>query len=281
VHIEPLMHILVQNLTHPHTTTMVGRNISADCKLAAIRLHESGLLPLETILDCCRFSRRTWFRVLKLWRETGHVVRLAEIRRGRPRILDTEDIQYLLRLVRNNPDYFLDEMLNLLRTNRFISVHFTTIFRELKRAGMSRKKLKRIAIERNEERRADFVARMAQYQPEELGFMDEVSKDARTTRRSSGWSKKGKRAEKKQVFVRGRRTSTEALLTLDGIVAATVVEGSMTKAGFIEYLELVVVSFSCVHIAYMSGDPITDAVMFCISWTAFCPCHGQCEDTSR
>src|ERR1700683_2547474 len=143
---------------------MVGRNISADCKLAAIRLHESGLLPLETILDCCRFSRRTWFRVIKLWRESGHVVRLGEIHRGRLRILDTNDIQYLLRLVRNNPDYFLDEMLNLLQTNRFISVHFTTIFRELERAGMSRKKLKRIAIERNEERRADFVARMAQYQ---------------------------------------------------------------------------------------------------------------------
>jgi hypothetical protein len=130
---------------------------------------------------------------------------------------------------------------------------------------MSQKKLKRIAIERNEERRADFVARMAQYQPEELGFMDEVLKDAQTTRRSSGWSKKGKRAEKKQVFVRGRRTSTEALLTLDGIVAATVVEGSMTKAGFIEYLELIVVSFSCIHIAYISCNPITDAVMFCIS----------------
>jgi transposase len=172
------MCILVQNLTHPHTMTMVGRNISADCKLAAIRLHERGLPPLETILDCCRFSRRTWFRVIKLWRETGHVIHLAEIRRGRPRILDTKDIQYLLQLVKNNPDYFLDEMLNLLQTNRFISVHFTTIFRELKCAGMSRKKLKRIAIERNEERRADFVARMAQYQPEGLRFMDEVSKDA-------------------------------------------------------------------------------------------------------
>jgi hypothetical protein len=153
--------------------------------------------------------------------------------------------------------------------NCFISVHFTTIFCELECAGMSQKKLKCIAIERNEERQANFVVRMAQYQPEELGFMDEVSKDARMTRRSSGWSKKGKRAEKKQVFVRGRRTSTKALLTLVGIVAGTVVEGSMTKAGFIEYLELIVVSFSCIQIAYMSHNPITDALVFCLSWTAF------------
>jgi len=84
---------------------------------------------------------------------------------------------------------------------------------------------------------------MAQYLPEELGFLDETSKDARTSRRSSGWSKKGKRAEKKQVFVRGRRTSAEALLTLDGIIAGTVVKGSMTKATFLQYLEFIVVRF--------------------------------------
>jgi hypothetical protein len=126
----------------------------------------------------------------------------------------------------------LDELLNLLEKNRFISVHYSMIFRELERAGMSRKRLKRIAIEHNKERRAVFVSRMAQYEPEEPGFLDETSKDEWTTRRNYGWSRKGKCAEKKQVFVRGRRTSTEALLTLDGIVAGTVVEGSMTKAGF-------------------------------------------------
>jgi hypothetical protein len=85
------------------------------------------------------------------------------------------------------------------------------------------------------------------------------------TRRSSGWSKKGKWAEKKQVFVRGRRTSTEALLTLDGIVAGTVVEGSMTKAGFIEYLELVVVHFYCIQIVYRSYKPVADAFVFRLS----------------
>jgi hypothetical protein len=122
---------------------------------------------------------------------------------------------------------------------------------------------------------------MAQYQPEELGFMDKVLKDAQTTRRSSRWLKKGKQAEKKQVFVRGRRTSTEALLTLDRIVAQTVVEGSMTKVGFIEYVELIVVSFSCIQIANMTHNPITDAFVFHFSWSAFCPYHGQCEDTSR
>jgi hypothetical protein len=49
---------------------------------------------------------------------------------------------------------------------------------------------------------------------------------------------------KKQVFVRGRRALLEALLTLDGIIARTAVEGSMTKETFLEYLEFVVVGHS-------------------------------------
>jgi hypothetical protein len=33
-------------------------------------------------------------------------------------------------------------------------------------------------LERNEDHQADFVEKMAQYDPEELGFLDEMSKDA-------------------------------------------------------------------------------------------------------
>jgi hypothetical protein len=157
------------------------------------------------------------------------------------RNLDYTDLQYLLQLIRENPDYFLDELLHLLKTNRFISVHYTTIHRELERAGVSAKKLTRIAQERNEERRAAYIERIAQYTPEQLGFLDEVSKDERTPSRRYGRARKGRRAQKKQPFVRGRRTSTEGLLTLDGIIAGTVVEGSMTKAMFLEYLEFNVV----------------------------------------
>jgi len=85
--------------------------------------------------------------------------------------------------------------------------------------------------------RADFIGCMAKYEPEELCFLDETSKDERTLTRMFGQAKKGRRAKRKAKFVCGRRLSTEALLTLNGIVTCTVVEGSMTKALFLEYLE--------------------------------------------
>ncbi|KII82766.1 hypothetical protein PLICRDRAFT_666830 [Plicaturopsis crispa FD-325 SS-3] len=191
---------------------MPFRKISRDVKLAAIKLYENDLLHLPDILNCCGFSERTWYRILNLWRTTGDVVGHRKRSTGRVRLLAHDDVQYLLRLVRQNPDYFLDELLHLLKTNRFISIHFTTIHNELVRAGVSLKKLKKVALERDEAGRAAFVQRMSQYLPEELGFLDETSKDERTLSRG-----------------------------LDGIVAGTVVEGSMTKVRFMEWLEFDVV----------------------------------------
>ncbi len=228
---------------------MPYRKISRDVKIAAIRLWELHQLTLEQILACCRISESTFYRILRLWRETGDVVSHRLPHQGRLRLLERADVDYLVELIRQNPDYFLDELLVMLDTNRFISVHFVTIYRELRRAGLSRKKLRKIAKERNEPRRAAFIARMAQYRPEEIGFIDEVSKDERTTARRYGWSRSGTRSEKSLPFVRGRRTTTEALLSLDGIVARTVVEGSMTKAMFLAWLEDVVV---CTHLLSFS-----------------------------
>jgi transposase len=217
------------------------RRISRDVKVAAIRLFERDLLGIDEILDCCGFSARTFYRILKLWRETGDVVKHSPSRHGRPRILVREDIDYLLGLIRHNPTYFLHELLYLLQQNQFVSIHYTTIHRELERLNVSKKKLRRIAIERDELGRAAFIARMARYSPEELGFIDEMSTDRRAIGRRYGRSPSGMRASQRQPFIRGRRTTTEALLSLDGIIAATVVEGSMTKARFLEWLEFTVV----------------------------------------
>ena len=83
---------------------------------------------------------------------------------------------------------------------------------------------------------------MAQYSPEEIGFIDEISKDCRSIGWRYGRSQKNKRAQKKQPFVRGRRVSATGLLSLEGITVRTVVEGSMTRELFLEFLEFNVVS---------------------------------------
>ena len=109
----------------------------------------------------------------------------------------------------------------------------------LERAGVSHKKLKKVAVERNEKLRADFIGNILQYEAGKLGFLYEFSKDERTPTHAYGHAKKGRRAVKKAHFVCGCCLSTEALITLDGVV-----EGSMMKALFLEFLKYNMV---CAH----------------------------------
>ena len=114
------------------------------------------------------------------------------------------------------------------------------------RAGVSCKKLKRIALERNEEARSVFIDHISQYRPEELAFIDETSKNEKTPSRTYGRSKRGRRAQMRQQFVRGTCLTATALLTMDGITTSVVVEGSMTKQLYLEFLEKQVVSYIAV-----------------------------------
>jgi hypothetical protein len=144
------------------------RIISRNVKIAAIQLAEHQHLPLDDILVCCSISWCTFFCIQKIWQTTGDVIPHAPTRSGQPQGLHRDDIHYLLQLIRQNPDYFLDELLHLLKTNHFISVNYSTIHDKLVCAGVSCKRLQCIALESNETQHANFISHMAQFSPEEL-----------------------------------------------------------------------------------------------------------------
>jgi len=66
--------------------------------------------------------------MLKLWRETGDVVQHNDGPPGCPHVLTLDDVNYLLQLVNHHPGWFLDELPVLLSDNRFISIHYMTIY---------------------------------------------------------------------------------------------------------------------------------------------------------
>lgn len=144
----------------------------------------------------------TFYRIKKLYNDTGNVVKPRSQYTGRPRIFNLEDLHYLLELINHHPDWFLDELTTLMRHNRYIAVHYSTIHRELERAGISLKKLRKIAKERKDAH-ADFKRRVVQYTPGQLLFIDETSKDERTQIRRYGRAKRSRYASMKGAFVHG------------------------------------------------------------------------------
>lgn len=117
-------------------------------------------------------------------------------------------------------------------------------------------KLTRVAIERNALKRVDFMCHMlVSYQPEQLVFVDESACDRRTTYRGYAWALRGERAVRKAFFVRGKwcahylanhplnsysvfRYSILPALSLDGMLFASIVEGSFNATLFTEFIEL-------------------------------------------
>jgi hypothetical protein len=58
-------------------------------------------------------------------------------------------------------------------------------------------------------------------------FLDETSKDEQNRQRKRGWARKGKHAVMWVVLVHGRRYSILSALYLDGMIATTVIKGSV------------------------------------------------------
>ena len=107
---------------------MVFRYISTDVKLAAVRIYENNLMELDDILAFLNMSESMFFHTLQLYRETGNVEHPKSTTRSRPHKLHFDDLTYITAVINHHPDWFLDELLGLLDTNRFIAVHFTTIY---------------------------------------------------------------------------------------------------------------------------------------------------------
>ena len=120
----------------------------------------------------------------------------------------------------------------------------------------------------------DYMWCMVQYSLEQLGFLYETSKNDKTPGWQYGRGRKGRWAQMKQVFVWGCWLSAEGPLTVEGIVASTVVEGLMKCDGFLHFLENQVVH-PWLLLASSSAKHVAASTLLSFSWTTECPHYGQ------
>lgn len=74
------------------------------------------------------------------------------------------------------------------------------------------------------------------YTRNQLIFLDESAKDERSLSRLYGYSPRNTPAQKKVVFVRGKRYTILPALTMEGFVAVNVFEGSCDKRKFVDFV---------------------------------------------
>lgn len=98
-------------------------------------------------------------------------------------------------------------------------------------------KLQKAALERNEIVRAHYLATIGEYYTRnQLIFIDESAKDERSLSRLYGYSPRNTPAQKKVVYIRGKRYTILPALTLEGFVGIDVFEGSCDKKKFADFV---------------------------------------------
>ena len=145
---------------------------------------------------------------------------------------------------------YLDEIQEQLLSCCSVKVSIPTLTHTLRRLHFTHKDVSGKALECNDRLCAVYINRMADLvtDPEMLMFGDEVHKDERTSNRWTGWSRRGSRCIQRKCFVWEKRFSILPILTLDGIIAHDIVEGSVTSERFVEFLQELVV---CCYILWL------------------------------
>ncbi|CAB4482582.1 unnamed protein product [Rhizophagus irregularis] len=145
--------------------------------------------------------------------------------------------QILRDIVQINADLYLGEIVQEIEVQSGKHISIPTLWRSLAYCRIIRKKLHKIAKERNELLRSAFMARIGiQYQHEQLIFLDESAKDDQTISRRYSYSEINTKSIKKVVFICRKRYTLLPALSLDGIIAMDIMKSGYTKEKFKEFV---------------------------------------------
>jgi transposase len=220
-------------------------HLSEDLKNRIADWYYTQNMTMEEIKELAGCSIGTVYNIIRNVRDFGVVKNPFNQQAGRPSSLTDGDIKFLEAVLDANPTMYLDKMQQRLRDVRETEVSIPTISRTLRRINLTRKTVTKAAAERDEQLRAAWEGMMAQYtDPELFVFIDESAVDDQTGQRTQGWSHIGTQCVQHMSFLRGIRYSILPALSIDGIIALNIVEGSITKERFLDFLRTELVSMT-------------------------------------
>ena len=210
------------------------RAYSVEIRQRIVAAVESGEHTLGALAELFSVHLSTIVRLLQRFRTTGSVQPKPHAGGPRPK-LDALATARLLDLVRQQPDATLAE----LRDRLGIDCNSVTIFRTLKRNGITRKKKTRFAEERDtprvQEQRRAFCQEMATVDENHLVFIDETGATTAMSR-THGRAPAGERV---QATVPGawKNVTLIAGMRRSGVIAPIALPGATDRLVFDTYVE--------------------------------------------
>ena len=201
---------------------------------AALLLNYYDIRP-ETLHLLLGPSTKTLYNWRARFEDTGEID--SQITTSRSSRWPKEVLDLVLSFVQDHPCAYLEEIQEFLRSNRpdLTNTSLPTICRALRfDLNLTRKRLTKHAREaRNEDVLFYYKSLSCFYSfPKQLVFVDETSKDGRSSMRQYAWSLRGAQALVNVAFRRGKRVSILAALSTNGFLAWGLTSGTFDRCLF-------------------------------------------------
>jgi len=158
-------------------------------------------------------------------------------RSGGPRRIITKRMEQAMMMVLDKePWWYQDELADFLLDVYDIEVNQSTISRALKRIDVTRKRLKVVAAQRNEELRSHWLYLLQDFEASQLVCVDESGSDERRSDRHYGYAERGVKAQVQRFLQKRERVSVLPAYTIDGYIAALTFKGTCTGELFEDFI---------------------------------------------
>ena len=136
-------------------------------------------LPFVKIARNLNIAVSTVHRIYRLFEESGTVDPLSPRKRLDCRRLDLRSELHVVGVILENPSMYLGELCLEVMQVFGIEISPSIVCRTLKRYGLTRKKIRQVALQRSSELRGSFMAQCFLLKREMLVWVDETGSDSR------------------------------------------------------------------------------------------------------
>lgn len=153
---------------------------SEDLRWRVIWLHFLQNKSVKDISKQLYLSESSIERYIHLFNRTGDIAPKSQRHGPLPAMREFEKV-ILLQTLLNTPNLYLHEVQEELHDITGSLYDYATICHAIKRLGLSRKKMRHLAIHRCELKWAEFISEFLEFDPSMLVFIDETGSDHRNS----------------------------------------------------------------------------------------------------
>jgi transposase len=172
--------------------------------------------------------------IMKLFETTGCVDPKVQPSREDLRKLDDCHELYILGLIYDNPALQQNEICNKVEEVTAVIVSGPTICWLLRRNGITRKKIRQVALQRVLRYKSRIHCSF--YPVEQLIWEDETGCIAKDCTRKFGYDLKGETPVYHRFLVRGKRVSSIAAMSINGVVTYELTHSTVNGEKFLDFL---------------------------------------------